>query len=396
MLVLPKPMFMNYVYFSPHFPPNYYNFCVALKRFGANVLGLGDLPYDELRPELKDAFTEYYRVDDMHNYEQLLKAMGYFTFKYGKIQGLDSNNEYWLETEARLRSDFNIEGIKEEQLGIIKQKSKMKEVFQAAGVPVARGKVLDNFDDAMAFIREVGYPVVGKPDIGVGAANTYKIGNDEELKFFFDTKPDIPFIMEEFINGDIESFDGLTDRCGNLVFFTGHAYDSGVMEVVNNDTHVSYYSFREIPKDLEEAGRKICKAFKLKSRFFHFEFFRLHDTRKLVALEVNMRPPGGFTTDMFNYACDFDVYQEWASVVINNKLSGPYARKYHVCYVSRKFNKNYVHSHDEVLERFGSMLVHHDYVTGALIPALGNYGYILRGQEPGPVFEAQREIQLMR
>ncbi|TVQ86417.1 MAG: carboxylate--amine ligase [Bacteroidetes bacterium] len=384
---------MNYVYFSPHFPPNYYNFCVALKKFGATVLGLGDTPYDELRAELKSAFTEYFKVEDMHNYNQLLKAMGYFTWKHGKIEGIDSNNEYWLETEARLRTDFNIEGIRLHQLDTIKQKSEMKKVFQSAGVSVARGRIVENLDDALELIKETGYPVVGKPDIGVGAANTFKINNQDELRFFFETKPDIPYIMEEFIRGNIESFDGLTDRCGNLVFFTGHAYDSGVMEVVNNDTNVSYYSFRDVPKDLEEAGRKIIKAFKVSARFFHFEFFRLHESGKLVALEVNMRPPGGFTTDMFNYACDFDIYQEWASVVVNNKMTAPFTRKYHVCYVSRKFNRNYRLAHQEVLDRYGDMMIHHDHVPGALAPALGNYGYILRGKELEPVLAAQKDIQ---
>ncbi len=384
---------MNYVYFSPHFPPNYYHFCVALKKFGATVLGLGDLNYNELRPELRSAFTEYFKVEDMHNYNQLLRATGYFTWKYGKIEGIDSNNEYWLETEAKLRTDFNIDGIRLHELDIIKQKSQMKKVFLNAGVNVARGRVIDTFEDALEFIQETGYPVVGKPDTGVGAANTYKINDDDELRFFFETKPDIPYIMEEFIKGDIESFDGLTDNCGNLLFYTGHAYDSGVMEVVNNDTHVSYYSFRDIPKDLEEAGRKIIKAFKVKSRFFHFEFFRLHNSGKLVALEVNMRPPGGFTTDMFNYACDFDIYQEWASVVVNNKMTAPFTRKYHVCYVSRKFNKNYVLSHDEVLSKYKAMIIHNDHVPDALAPALGNYGYILRGKELEPVLAAQKDIQ---
>jgi hypothetical protein len=386
---------MNYVYFSPHFPPNYYHFCVALKKFGATVLGLGDQNYGELKPELKSAFTEYFRVEDMHNYNQLLRAMGYFTWKHGKIHGIDSNNEYWLETEAKLRTDFNIDGIRLHELDIIKQKSQMKKVFQNAGVSVARGRVIESIDDALEFIQETGYPVVGKPDTGVGAANTYKISNEDELRFFFETKPDIPYIMEEFIKGDIESFDGLTDKCGNLLFYTGHAYDSGVMEVVNNDTHVSYYSFRDIPKDLEEAGRKIINAFKVKSRFFHFEFFRLHNSGKLVALEVNMRPPGGFTTDMFNYACDFDIYQEWASVVLNNKMTAPFTRKYHVCYVSRKFNKNYVLSHDEVLSKYKSMIIHNDHVPGALAPALGNYAYILRGKELETVLAAQKDIQQM-
>lgn len=384
---------MNYVYFSPHFPPNYYHFCVALKKFGATVLGLGDQNYNELRPELKSAFNEYFKVEDMHNYNQLLRATGYFTWKYGKLRGIDSNNEYWLETEAKLRTDFNIDGIKLHELSIIKQKSQMKKVFQNAGVSVANGRLIDTFDDALEFIQETGYPVVSKPDIGVGAANTYKISNEDELRFFFETKPDLPYIMEEFIRGDIESFDGLTDNCGNLLFYTGHAYDSGVMEVVNNDTHVSYYSFRDIPKDLEEAGRKIIKAFKVKSRFFHFEFFRLHGSGKLVALEVNMRPPGGFTTDMFNYACDFDIYQEWASVVVNNKMTAPFTRKYHVCYASRKFTKNYILSHDEVMSKYGAMIIHNDHVPGVLAPALGNYAYILRGKELEPVLSAQKNIQ---
>jgi len=386
---------MNYVYFSPHFPPNYFNFCLGLKRFGANVLGLGDLSFDELRQELKDTFTEYYRVDDMHNYDQLVRAMGYFTYKYGKIDGLDSNNEYWLETEARLRSDFNIPGIQVGELNAIKQKSKMKEVFEKAGVAVAKGRIIETIDDALSFIKQVGYPVVGKPDIGVGAANTYKLHNDDELRYFLETRPDVPFIMEEFIEGDIESFDGLTDQCGNLVFFTGHAYSSGVMEVVNDDTHVSYYSWREVPKDLEEAGRKIIKAFRLKARFFHFEFFRHHTNKNLIALEVNMRPPGGFTTDMFNYACDFNIYDEWANVLVNNKITTPFSRKYHVCYVGRKFKYNYVLSHDDVMSKYGNMIVHHDYISGALAPALGNYGFIIRHKEFAPLQNARDEIQLM-
>ena len=106
---------MNYIYLSPHFPPNYYNFCVALRKYGVNVLGLADTQFEHLHPELQHAFTEYFRVEDLHNYDQLVKALGYFTFKYGKIDGIDSNNEYWLETEAKLRTDFNINGFKNDQ-----------------------------------------------------------------------------------------------------------------------------------------------------------------------------------------------------------------------------------------------------------------------------------------
>ena len=46
----------------------------------------------------------------MHNYDELLRACGYFTHRYGKIDRLDSHTEYWMETEARLRTDFNVPG----------------------------------------------------------------------------------------------------------------------------------------------------------------------------------------------------------------------------------------------------------------------------------------------
>ena len=85
---------MNIVYLSPHFPTNFYNFCVSLKKFGVNVLGLADEPYENLKPELKNSLAEYYKVSDIHNYDELLRACGYFTHKYGKIDRIESLNEY--------------------------------------------------------------------------------------------------------------------------------------------------------------------------------------------------------------------------------------------------------------------------------------------------------------
>ena len=202
---------MNFVYLSPHFPPNYYLFAVNLRSFGANVLGLADEPYDQLRPELKRALTEYYHVRDLHNYDDLVRAMGYFTHHYGKLDRIDSHNEYWLETEARLRTDFNLFGFKVEDMPRVKCKSEMKEVFKKAGVAVARGKVARSPDEAREFVAEVGYPIIAKPDVGVGAAKTYKIHNAQELEDFL-ARHLQDYILEEFVEGTIQTFDGLTDR----------------------------------------------------------------------------------------------------------------------------------------------------------------------------------------
>jgi len=380
---------MNIVFLSPHFPDNFYQFCIGLSSHDVNVLGIGDAPFEHLRHELQMSLTDYYHVDDMEDYDQLLRALGYFTHKYGKIDRFDSLNEYWLDYEARLRTDFNIWGIKIDTIGNIKQKSKMKECFRKAGVAVAEGKVIHDLETAKEFVLKVGYPIVAKPDNGVGAMNTYKIHNDFQLGKFFEMPRKQDFIFEEFISGDIFSFDGLTDHEGKAVFYTSHAYKSGIMETVNEDTHVYYYSLRDIPKDLEEAGLNSLKAFDVRERFFHIEFFRTYADNRIVALEVNMRPPGGYTTDMFNFANDIDIYKEWANVVVENEFKAFYSRKYHCAYVGRKFgNHHYTHSHDEVIHKYFHLIVFDTPVSGVFAPALGNFGYLIRSQNLAEIKEA--------
>jgi biotin carboxylase len=377
---------MNIVYLSPHFPTNFINFSVNLNRLGVNVLGLADDYYDNLPHVLKENLTEYYQVNDMHNYDELVRACGYFTHRYGKIDRIESHNEYWIETEAALRTDFNVFGTKNDEIKKIKSKFEMKKLYKKAGVEVARGKVVSSTHDFEKFTEETGYPVVVKPDIGVGAAYTYKIHSDSELEEFIRNKPAHDYIIEEFIAGDIYSFDGLTDKDGNIVFYTSHRFSQGIMETVNQDIDIYYYSLRDIPEDLKNAGHNVAKAFNVREKFFHFEFFRLPDNR-LVGLEVNIRPPGGLTTDMFNYANDIDIYREWANIVAHNKFTASYSRKYHCCYIGRKLNKNYAYSHNDITANFGDYLVHYQKISPVFAKVLGNYGYIFRTQEIEKVFE---------
>lgn len=158
---------MNVIILSPHFPPNYHSFSIRLRQLGANVLSLADEPYEQLGPSLEGALVEYYHVHDMHDYDELLRACGYFTHRYGKIDRIESHNEYWLETDARLRTDFNVYGLKVDDMPKIRRKSRMKQVFLDAGVRVARGDVVYTLSEAKAFTDEVGFPVVAKPDRGL-------------------------------------------------------------------------------------------------------------------------------------------------------------------------------------------------------------------------------------
>jgi biotin carboxylase len=378
---------MNLVYLSPNFPPNYYQFSLGLMDLGVTVLGIGDAPYEQLSNELKYALTEYYKVDSLESYDQLLRAVAFFTHKYGKIDRICSHNEYWLEKEAMLRTDFNVQGIKSDEIYTIKCKSKMKQKFIEAGVNVAEGKIVHSIAQSKAFIKKVGYPVIAKPDNGVGAISTFKIHDDDELEDFFNNKGNYEYIMEEYIDGDLYSFDGLTDRDGKPVFYTSHLFNTGVMQSVNQGQDFYYYSLREIPKDLEIAGLSTLKAFKTKESFFHIEFFRRKKDSKIVALEVNMRPPGGLTTDMFNFANDINIYQEWANIVVNNKFTASYYRKYHCCYIGRKYINRYIHSRDEIMAKYGEFIVMESDIPDVASAAIGNYAFLARSQDLNKIKE---------
>lgn len=372
---------MNFILVSAHFPENYQYFAHRLKDAGINVLGIGDGSYDTLPEESKQSLTEYYRVDSMDDYDQMYRAVAYFAFKYGKIDRIESHNEHWLETDARLRSDFNVFGFKASDMDKIKRKSSMKQVFRSVDVPAARGRVIGDLADAQRLIKEVGYPVVVKPDSGVGAQDTWKLTTEDDLENFYQQKEaGQTYIMEEYIEGTIHSFDGLTDKDGNIVFTSSFIFNQSVLDTVVNRGSFFYYNQQTIPAELEAYGTKIVKAFELKERFFHIEFFKRADG-SYMALEINFRPPGGASIEMFNYANDFDIFAEYANVVKNNRFEAALTRPYYSGYMSRKAGRTFAHDNQAVRAHCGEHLMKLIEVPEAFVPVLGSHGYVLRTKD---------------
>ena len=253
---------MNFIFISPNFPHTYWNFCDRLKKNGVNVLGIGDAPYDGLEDGLKGALTEYYKVDSLENYDQVFRAVAFFSFKYGKIDWIESLNEYWLEQDARLRTDFNVTtGIQSDRISFIKEKSLMKKLYQDAGIPTARQSKVTTREDALKFIDQIGgYPVIVKPDIGVGANDTWKLNNDEQLNKFYDNLPSVPYVMEEFIVGDLISYEAILNSKFEPLFENMTTWPTPIMEIVNDDLNLKYYTNPDVPEKLREIGRRTSKG----------------------------------------------------------------------------------------------------------------------------------------
>ncbi len=384
----------NCIFISPNFPTNYWKFCRELRNNGLNVLGVGDQPYDELTQDLKDSLTEYYKVGSLENYDEVYRAVAFFAFKYGKIDWLESNNEYWLEQDAKLRTDFHItSGFQEEDMPRAKYKSKMKEYYQAVGIPTARYHMVDDEAGCMKFIKKVGWPVIVKPDNGVGASHTYKLSSKEELQTFLaEHDRQLPYIMEEFLHATVNSYDAIIDSNGEPLFETGNITPMSIMDIVNDMDNSIYYILKTLPADTRKAGRAAVKSFGVKSRFIHFEFFRLDQDQEgmgkkgdVVALEVNMRPCGGFTPDMINFAHSTNVYKIWADMIAFDQSTVPVGEHSFCAFAGRRDGKNFVMDHQAIMEKYGDNMRMVERIPDALSDAMGNQMYMA-------VFPTQKKL----
>lgn len=387
---------MNFVFISPHFPTNYWKFCAELKKNGVNVLGIGDAEYDSLSWELKDSLTEYYKVNNMENYDEMVKAVGFFTFKYGKIDWLESNNEYWLEQDAKLRTDFNITtGPHIEDMTAVKYKSKMKANYEKAGVPTAQYHLVSTWEAGKEFVNRVGYPVIVKPDNGVGASNTYKLKNDDDFNAFYADLPSVPYIMEEFVNGEVCSYDALVNSKGEVLLETGNITLMSIVDAVNEKGEVYFYIYDHVADDLADAGRRTLKAFGVRNRLVHFEFFRLLEDRQglgkkgdIIGLEVNMRPCGGFTPDMYNYANSFDIYKLWADMICYDTIWLDPNREITNClFVGRRKGKQYKHSHEDIFNRYGDRIWDYQELPEVIAAGMGDYMYLTKCRTKDDIME---------
>ena len=381
--------FMNAVFISPHFPQTYSHFCAMLRQNGVRVFGIGDTNYSNLSAELRASLDEYYMVNNLEDYDQVYRAVAYFAFKHGRIDWIESNNEYWLEQDARLRTDFNVTtGLKTDRIEDIKEKSSMKKFYKAGGIPTARQiKGSEGLEAVLGFAQTTGYPIIAKPDNGVGAAGTCKMESEDDVRAYFESYPDDAqkCVVEEFITGFLVSYDAVVDSNCEPIFESMSCFPDPVMNIVKENLDTFYWVEKEIDPKLRETGRKPVKAFGVGSRFVHFEFFRLEKARKglgkkgdYVGLEVNMRPAGGYTPDMMDYAHSTDVYKIWADMVAFNECRTGQGEQYFCAYAGRRDNKTYVHSHDEIIEKYGPSLAKVDRMPKALASALSDMAYMAK------------------
>ncbi len=384
---------MKILFLSPFFPPNAHHFCGALRARDVTVLGIGDEPGARHTAEL-ETVDEYVYEPRMAEFEALSAGVRGLVERHGRVHRLDSNGEHWLEAEGRLRDEFEVVGLSYAQVHALRSKLAMGCVFRAAGIaypPTAEARLPEQ---VRRLRHEHGFPLVFKPDSGSGSVDTFVVHSEADLDTALGRALS-SHIVQPFVPGEIVTFDGLTDSTGRIVFFTSHAYDAGIMQVRAGQLDGHYYSLRAIPPELERVGRLAVAAFDIRERFFHVEFFSQSDGT-YVGLEMNIRPPGGYTTDMMGAACDMDVYDLWAAVVTQSPLEGfSYSRSYHTAHAGRRSSRTYRLSPEALAQELGDALFAVRPVPDAYAATMGNVAYLLRSPSLTELREAVTLVQAL-
>lgn len=383
---------MDFLYISPEFPPNYANFVRCLDRIDISVWGVGEADYHSMPESLRAALKWYVRTDlnsavaVERAVEELIRAKTAANTP-PRFDLVESHNENWLGLEAILNEKYDIDGIRPTDLYRLKKKSAMKGVFREAGLPVARGERVRDGDHGIRLAEEIGFPLILKPDEGVGAGGIHKVTDASQLTRLLDSL-DGDYVMEEYIDLGIVTFDGLVDREGRLLFENSLVYGDGVLEyVLGKDTF--FYVRREIPEPLAEIGRRLTDLFHIRRKFFHFEFFQ--DGDRYIPIEINCRPPGGPIIDMMNYSVDDDLYDAYARMVAGVDAAVATLKKYHCAYIGRR-DRGYLVGHGEILSRYGEHLVEHGENPMVFRGAMGDYRYILRTGSEADLIRMAQEI----
>jgi predicted ATP-grasp superfamily ATP-dependent carboligase len=376
---------MDILYISPEFPPNYANFVRQLHRADVRVWAIGEAEFYSLPADLRACIRWYARTDltnwrqavrDINEMLEIKHAQGF----EGAFDLVESHNEAWLRLEAFINERFGVPGITRREVDRIKKKSVMKRIFQECGLRVARGAVVSTPEEAVQLADELGYPVILKPNEGVGAGGAFRIDDAGQLARVF---PELreEYLLEEFVEARIVTYDGMTDTEGAVRFENTLVYGEGLIDYAQGkDTF--FYVDREIPDALRRIGRTLVRAFEIRRKFFHFEFFRVDGD--YVPIEINCRPPGGAILDMMNYSIDGDLYRAWVHMLLGRPLELPEEKRYCVAYVGRKDTPHAL-GHDELLARIGPRLVEYAVNPTLYWEVMGAHRYIFRCPEEADI-----------
>ncbi len=330
---------MNVLMLSPGYPTDMPEFTRGLAEVGATVIGVGDQPASALTERTRHALAAYVQVGSLWNEARTLEELR-AALAGRRIDRVESLWEPLMLLAARLREAFGAPGLSVADTVPYRDKEVMKQKLDAAGIRTPRHVAAHSVAECWEAAERIGFPVIVKPIAGAGSADTYRCDTPDELRDVLPRVAHVPIVsVEEFIDGEEYTFDTVTID-GQIAYYNVAWYRPRPLIARSNE----WISPQVIAlRDTDDAalaagvrmGFEVIRALGFERGFTHMEWYRKADG-EVVFGEVAARPPGAHQVDQMNYACDFDVFREWARAVTHGAFEARIERKYNVAMVFKR------------------------------------------------------------
>lgn len=330
---------MNVIFLSPGYPAEMPLFVRALAQVGAHVYGVGDSPQGALPAESRYHLSGYLQVPSMTDELDVVDRVRRWVGRQN-VDRVESVAEFSVVLAARLRQAMGVSGMGVDQAVAFRDKEKMKQVLDAAGLRTPRHHRALSVADCWQAAERIGFPLIIKPIDGAGSANTYRCNNAVEMQEALGRLKNVPQVsVEEFVDGEEFTFDTLTLN-GKIQYHNIAWYRPRPLVARTNEwISPQVIALREVDKpDLRggvELGKRVIAALGFENGFTHMEWYRKADG-EVVFGEIGARPPGARQVDQMNYACDFDSFREWANIIVHGRFETKIARKYNVATIFKR------------------------------------------------------------
>jgi hypothetical protein len=355
---------MDVLFFSPGFPAEMPYFVRGLAEVGARVWGLGDQPAGSLPDVAKGALAGYLQVRHLWDEKALLGELA----RWRGGRGFDRVECLWepgMILAARLREAMGLPGLGEAETVPFRDKGRMKEVLDAAGLRTPRHRRAATARGMLAAAEEVGYPVCVKPIAGAGSADTHKVEGEGEMEALLPRLGHVAEVsVEEWIEGEEYTFD--TICAGGRILYWNVAWYRPKPIIGRSVEWISpqTVTLRDVDHPALaggiELGQRVLSALGFRTGFTHMEWFRKPDGEAVFG-EIAARPPGARSVELMNYGCDIDVFRGWGEAVCHGRFGQPIERRYNAAVVFKRARGQgrirRIEGLEQLLARYGSAVV---------------------------------------
>lgn len=330
---------MKVLMISPGYPAEMPRFTQGLAEVGAEVYGLGDSPAAMLPTRVKSVLKGYLQVRGLFDEDNVLQQVKQWRIgvKFDRIECLW---EPAMVLAAKLREMLGVPGLSVEKTIPFRDKEIMKATLDKAGIRTPRHFRCTSVANCWDAAQRIGFPVILKPIAGAGSADTYRVNDANELRAVLPKLRHVPEVsVEEFVEGEEFTFDTITAN-GKILYYNIAWYRPRPLIARSNEwISPQVIALRHVDQNMLAQGVRmgfdVIKALQFESGFTHMEWYRKADG-EVVFGEIGGRPPGAHQVDQMNYACDIDVFTEWARAVCWGTFEANIQRNYNVATIYKR------------------------------------------------------------